>query len=818
LVTDGLSPEEREERPGAIPAFFRWSPAFRFSAGFRENVRMRQPDSTCLLHRAATALAGLLVCTSANPSGADILITEVIPNVTTTATRGDVVELFNTGPGSVDLSGWILTDLDNDPVGGVPDDATFAPALLAVAPLAAGEFAVVELVDAAGTASWQATNYGVRIVAPLVAGSFLGSERDELLLVDDANVPVDFVAWSDSTVAVGADSHEDLSAVTGSVYAYGLTPGGAAWAGIETITSDAEYYADTIDFTAFADVSTWGGGAIRRRSTAGVFDVDAPDGPLQWEAVPRHQATLGNASDDVPATGGLRPIRVTDDLASWLGQIESTSFPHRRIAPLANQMPSDFVPADLARRDAWEDIMATAMSSDWPETFLAASAIGYEVVELFDTATDETFHLLRERFVPGEPGFTGMGTFVFFDGAGVRANVVLEAPHPVHDGDTLEEAALAAGQIRPRVMLIAGTNRKNHTGGTTCDGSFEGGAPRISDVAHHPDNFFHTTHVWLHANLPGMVAIQFHGFCCPGEAPHEAVTDDVIVSNGFESPPPAEELAPILRARIDAQNFFADGVDLTTAAVFGDDADELGATTNLQGRISNGVAPGMECEDAAESAAGSFLHIEQDPDVREEPQHILTALIEALDLLDGEPAMTCSAMPAIGCREAGSGKSSFKLQVSTDGTRDRFAWKWGKGAATDTADFADPVSGAASYHVCVYDDSESLQPLLDLSIEPGGTCSGKACWRAVSTKGFGYRNKTGNAHGVTGVKLSSGAAGKSKVQVKAGGLSLATPNLPLTPPVTVQLLIDAGLGAECWQTTYVAEPQLNDTERFRAKQ
>jgi hypothetical protein len=179
----------------------------------------------------------------ATAAGAEVLITEVIPNVTTTATRGDVVELYNTGPGAVDLTGWILTDLDDDPLAGVPQDATFAPGGLALDPLQPGEFAVIDFVDAAGTASWWPTNYGMRIVAPLESGSFLGSQRDELLLTDAANVPVDFVAWADTGTPVSPDSYDDLSAVTGVVFDYGLTPGDAAWDGIETIVSDAEHYA-----------------------------------------------------------------------------------------------------------------------------------------------------------------------------------------------------------------------------------------------------------------------------------------------------------------------------------------------------------------------------------------------------------------------------------------------------------------------------------------------------------------------------------------------------------------------------------------------
>jgi hypothetical protein len=109
-----------------------------------------------------------------------------------------------------------------------------------------------------------------------------------------------------------------------------------------------------VDFTAFAGVSTWGGGALRRVSTNGVFAVGAPDGAAQWEAVPRHQATLGNASDDVLTGSGIQPLRITDDLSNWLGQVETTTFPDRRIARFADQDPADFVLASEPDRLAWQ--------------------------------------------------------------------------------------------------------------------------------------------------------------------------------------------------------------------------------------------------------------------------------------------------------------------------------------------------------------------------------------------------------------------------------------------------------------------------------
>jgi len=747
----------------------------------------------------------------ASTARADVLITEVIPNVTTTATRGDVVELFNTGPGAVDLTGWILSDLDADPIAGVPQDPTFAPGGLGVEPLAPGEFAVIDFVDASGTASWHSTNYGLRIVAPLQVGSFLGSEFDELLLTDAADVPVDFVAWADAGTIVSVDSYADLSAVTGVVFDYGLTPGAAAWIGAETIVSDVDYYASAVDFTAFATVSTWGGGAIRRRSVNGVFDVANPDGAGQWETVPRHQATLGNASDDVPSGMGLRPIRLTDDLTDWLGQIETTTFPDRRIARFADQNPPDFVAALAQEMSDFEGLLALAMSGSWEEAFAAAVPLGYEVVEFLDTVSGETFHLLRERFVPGDVGFTGRGIFAFFSGSGVRDSLVIEIPHPIFDSNTLEQGALALPDVRPRVLAIAGTHRHNHPDFTTCDD--DEGIYRISDVAHHPDNFFHTAHVWLEANLANMRTVQFHGFCCPGVPPYADLTDDCVMTNGFDAVPGLNDFGRLWNDRIEAQGFLADGVDLTTAALFPEDTSHLGGTNNLQGRVTNGVPVGMECNTPAVSASGRFHHLEQDPDVREEPQHILDALKEALD---AESTSTCAALPAVGCRVAGA--SQAQLLDKDGGAKDRFLWKWLKGEATDLAAFSDAVGGAASYRVCLYDASASPQPRLDVGASAGGMCGEAPCWQATGTTGYRYKDKAGVSDGLSVMKLKSGVAGKAKVIAKAKGESLTLPGLPLTIPVVVQLLVDDGLTSDCWQSTFSDLPKKNEATKFKAKQ
>ncbi len=572
---------------------------------------------------------------------ADIVITEVIPGVSTDGSAGDTVELYNTGPGAVDLTDWILTDIDPaSSEADVANEGTFAPAGISLPTLAAGEFAVVVFVDTTGTAGYVSANYGLLITAPLVtvASSFVDDEFEQLLLADSAGTPQDFVAWSvtGAVPSSDVDTREDLEALTLPTAGYGLTPGNAEWNAPDSIPDIATYRANTVDMTGFSGVSTYGNGALRRISTNGVFSIAAPDGPAQWEVVERHEVRLGNPSDDLTGAGTIEPLLYTDDLASWLATSDFSTHPDRRIA--RDESGGEFVAPSGPDMTAWEGVLALAMAESWPACFDAADALNYEVVEFLDTASGETFHILRDRDIPGGAGYTGQGIFVFHNGAGVRDYFVLQAPHPRWDTDTMDEAALALPQVFPRVTMIAGTHRRNEPVDSLCDGMHSNGDPyRISDVAHHPDNFFHTTHKYLDANLANMLALQLHGFCCPGSGTYAALSDDCIVSNGHNASPAVNEFARIFETRIEAQNFLADGSDLTTVALYPDDTSFLGARTNLQGRITNGVAAGDECDTYAAGATGNFVHIEQDPDVREEPQHIIDALIEALDQFESVP-------------------------------------------------------------------------------------------------------------------------------------------------------------------------------------
>src|SRR6185295_18290310 len=126
----------------------------------------------------------------------------------------------------------------------------------------------------------------------------------------------------------------------------------------------------------------------------------------------------------------------------------------------------------------------------------------------------------------------------------------------------------------------------------------------------------------------------------------------------------------------------------------------------------------------------------------------------------------CGPAPANGCRAATPGKSSIALRAMSDPTKDSLRWRW-KGGNTVTADFKDPVHGAAAYHVCIYDASADAQPLLEGSIPPGGTCNGRPCWKPSTTHGFRYKSKGGLPSGFTQAVFKEGQSGKASVSTTA---------------------------------------------------
>jgi hypothetical protein len=176
--------------------------------------------------------------------------------------------------------------------------------------------------------------------------------------------------------------------------------------------------------------------------------------------------------------------------------------------------------------------------------------------------------------------------------------------------------------------------------------------------------------------------------------------------------------------------------------------------------------------------------------------------------------LLCAPSPATGCRQPGI--ATLAIADSFDDARDALKWSWNRGAQTDVGEFKNPVSGSATYELCVYDASVNAQPLMASRIMPGGTCNGRPCWKVAGPLGYGYVNKLGSPQGIVKGKLKAGPAGRAQIKLSGKGMYLPTPAPPLTLPVTVQFMIDDGTTTDCWQTTFAYAPA-NTPGKFKTK-
>ena len=112
-------------------------------------------------------------------------------------------------------------------------------------------------------------------------------------------------------------------------------------------------------------------------------------------------------------------------------------------------------------------------------------------------------------------------------------------------------------------------------------------------------------------------------------------------------------------------------------------------------------------------------------------------------------------------------------------------------------------------------------PALKLAAEipAGGICgSGRLCWKETS-RGFKYTSKFATPDGVLSLTLKEGFEGNAAITLKATGVHLPMPTLPLAqdPTVTVQLTNDKGLLGICWDADDEAPALKNVVGEFRDK-
>jgi cysteine-rich repeat protein len=176
--------------------------------------------------------------------------------------------------------------------------------------------------------------------------------------------------------------------------------------------------------------------------------------------------------------------------------------------------------------------------------------------------------------------------------------------------------------------------------------------------------------------------------------------------------------------------------------------------------------------------------------------------------------MGCSATPQTGCRQptkAQKGRLVLKDKAPDD--RDRLTWKWPGGAATERADFGDPLT-TTDYVLCIYDASAETQPRLESRAPAGGDCPGRPCWIELGAERLEYKDRDVDPDGMELMRLKAGIEGKTLLTAKGEGGNLEMPPLPLTTPVRAQLQAANG---ECWEAVYSQFVVKNEADIFKAK-
>jgi hypothetical protein len=159
----------------------------------------------------------------------------------------------------------------------------------------------------------------------------------------------------------------------------------------------------------------------------------------------------------------------------------------------------------------------------------------------------------------------------------------------------------------------------------------------------------------------------------------------------------------------------------------------------------------------------------------------------------------CPPAPSAGCSAGPKGKIIVKKH-SSDSSKDKMIWKW-QGGTLAPVDIPSPIV-QTDLAVCLYDQSGDLT---------GAALPKGALWSATGSGNLKFKDPSGTTLGIQKINIKFS---KPLISVKAKGSALNLPALPLSTPVTAQLVnLDNGL---CWESTFPSFTA-SDGGKFKAK-
>ena len=292
---------------------------------------------------------------------------------------------------------------------------------------------------------------------------------------------------------------------------------------------------------------------------------------------------------------------------------------------IVNQMPQNnshgYVAPSSQQRTDYRTVVNQMLHGQCGSTLPASLVATLQRRTFTDSQNDQSYCLLMETRDADDDGYVdkGWGTFIVYHGA-VR-EISHQAPHPIYDGDTANQAIELFKSTDARSFLMCGAHRhaNGHTGG--CQSSY---GP--ADCAHNKANMFTMANQELDAfyGASSWTAIQWHGMSadtCGGVSAY--------MSHGFSAVPAPSTKISLLKQLITDDQINWDVRDP------GDGGCHLHATDNVQGRILHGVSYSTACSTAADVPVGDkFVHIEQKPGTYQEASHWTQAVRDAWCVAD----------------------------------------------------------------------------------------------------------------------------------------------------------------------------------------
>lgn len=251
--------------------------------------------------------------------------------------------------------------------------------------------------------------------------------------------------------------------------------------------------------------------------------------------------------------------------------------------------------------DLWDGVIDAILDENITAAVDQAVYLNYQIVEFTDTYStpNQVYYILKEYNVQSNY----WGTYVFSK-TPKRENLVLAAPHVLHDQKTGYQAAYVFRRNVGKALFLSGAHRCDTDEPSSCDGtttscSTDYAPYRVSDVPHNVNSMFQVTTENLYDALPNSVFVQLHGFGKESTDPY------VILSNGTNKTPAKDYVAELRDALYEEDNtltFKIPHIDINWT--------RYAAFDNTQGRYINGsVSP---CSVPATGTTGRFVHMEQE--------------------------------------------------------------------------------------------------------------------------------------------------------------------------------------------------------------